>query len=171
MTWTVVNGACSASDQVDVTYFEPTTAIAGNDQSICTKTATLDADDPTVGTGQWSMTSGPVGSAVTFGDEYSYSSTATVTLYGTHTFKWTVTNGSCVSTDEVVVYYIEPPIADAGIDQTISCGFTTTMAANDPVLSTGTWSQISGPGEATFADVNGASSEVTIPVYGVYKFK
>ena len=55
--WTITNGACSASsDQVQITRDQsPSQAIVGNDQIICSSTASISATNPAIGVGTWSL--------------------------------------------------------------------------------------------------------------------
>ncbi|MDP4717108.1 MAG: putative metal-binding motif-containing protein, partial [Flavobacteriales bacterium] len=61
------------------------------------------------------------------------------------------------------------PNANAGFDQS-TCGFSITLNANDPQTGIGLWTQVSGPGTATFANPNARNSSVTVTVEGVYTF-
>lgn len=59
----------------------------------------------------------------------------------------------------------------AGIDQSI-CGLSTTLAAQPAGFQrTGTWSQVSGPGTANFANVNQANTSLTVDLEGTYVFE
>ncbi len=78
-------------------------------------------------------------------------------------------DSECVS---VTVTVAEPPsTADAGSDQSLCGVLTATMAANDPDEGTGTWSLVSGPGTAIFADPTAWNSQVTVSVQGDYIFR
>src|SRR6185436_18191730 len=60
--WTVSNGLCSNStDDVQITIFAPPTAAnAGSDQNLCNVNSTVvNGNNPTVGTGTWTLISGP----------------------------------------------------------------------------------------------------------------
>jgi hypothetical protein len=76
------------------------TAAAGPDQSFCeTATATLAANTPTVGTGTWTLVTG----AGTITSVNSANTLVTGLGYGANIFRWTITNGSCASMDDVVI--------------------------------------------------------------------
>lgn len=84
-------------------YTVPTTADAGSDQSICGGTsAVMAGNTPVVGTGQWSVVSGTGGSFV---DPTDPITTFNGTNGTTYTLRWTITNGGCFSTDEVVIAF------------------------------------------------------------------
>jgi hypothetical protein len=61
LRWTISNGACSPSfDDVNITFDKtPTTAVAGPDILNACGTISLSANNPTVGVGQWTITSNP----------------------------------------------------------------------------------------------------------------
>jgi gliding motility-associated-like protein len=61
------------------------------------------------------------------------------------------------------------PNANAGFDQS-TCGFSITLNANDPQTGIGLWTQVAGPGTATFANPNARNSSVSVSVEGVYTF-
>lgn len=101
-SWTISNAPCTATtDNVSITFTaNPTTANAGPDQSSCLTTRTLAGNTITVGTGAWSFVSGPVTPVIT--TPSSPTSTVTgLTATGTYVLKWTSTNGSCTTNDNV----------------------------------------------------------------------
>src|SRR5690606_12798815 len=63
LRWTISNGSCPIStDDVLVTFeMEPTSADAGPDQDVCGTSATLAANAPVSGTGEWTIISGAGG--------------------------------------------------------------------------------------------------------------
>jgi gliding motility-associated-like protein len=157
LIWTVSNGVCPAnSDTLIIAVTKtPITPNAGADQSICADVATLSAAVPAVGTGVWSLVSG---NAI-IDDESSVNSAVSGLDVGVTTFRWTVTNESCVVFDEVSITRSEPPsVSDAGEDIFI-CGIDAQLNAAIPSIGTGLWSLVSGGG--TITDVNAANSTVT----------
>ena len=163
LTWTLTNGTCITSDNVTIDYAE--TANAGPDQQKCgVLVVTLAANAASAGAGAWAKVSGP--GTVTFSDATSATSTATVSAYGTYVLSWTITNGSCNTTDNVTIIYAEA--ANAGTDQQ-KCGVLfATMAANAASPGTGAWAKVSGPGTVTFSDATSATSTATVSAYGTY---
>ena len=127
----------------------PTTSNAGADQTICsTGIATLAANNPTVGTGTWSVVSGPSTSSTQFGNVNNSNTTFTnAGGAGTYTLRWTITNSPCIaSTDDVVITVNAPPTtSNAGADQTLCLSTPSALAANTPPTGTGAWSIVSGP--------------------------
>ncbi|PIY06033.1 MAG: hypothetical protein COZ21_03420, partial [Bacteroidetes bacterium CG_4_10_14_3_um_filter_31_20] len=79
----------------------PTTAYAGNDQNLCNVTATtLAGNTPTVGTGVWSVISG---SATITTPSFAMSDITGLVVGTSAVLRWTITNGTCYSTDEVII--------------------------------------------------------------------
>lgn len=150
--WTVANGPCTSSDQVQVTIADlPTIANAGSDQIICgTNDATMGGNIPTVGVGTWTRISGPNTPTIT--SPNSGTSTITGLINGTYVYRWTITNSPCSSSSDDVQLQVSTSnvtTSDAGLDQTglSMCGLTsTTLAANNPTVGTGVWSIVSGTG-------------------------
>jgi gliding motility-associated-like protein len=147
--WTISNGTCmvSTSDVTITLNQPPTTANAGADQTLCgltgATTATLAANNPTVGIGTWTVVSG-TGS---FSNVNTSNATVSGLSYGTNIFRWTIANGNCTpSTSDITVTLNQPPtMANAGAPQTV-CATTVTLNANTPTVGTGTWTLISGSG-------------------------
>ncbi len=146
--WTVSNGPCTAySDNVIITRdANPTTSNAGSNFNVCTTSSTFAGNTPATGTGLWTLVSG-TGVPTT---PTSPTSAVTGLSVGANVFQWTISNGTCPSSSSQVTITRDnnPDIADAGPDQTV-CNNPATMAANTPVIGTGTWSLISGSGTIT----------------------
>jgi len=138
--WTVQRNACTAFDDVTVRNDLPTPSVAGAAQSVCGSSATLSANNPSVGVGTWSTVSGTgvVNTASLFNSSVSGLS------QGSNTFRWTIVNNACSSNSTVVVTN-NSFTASAGSDQTL-CSTNATLAGMDPVPGTGVWSQVLGSG-------------------------
>ena len=138
--WKIDYNSCSSTDTVNV-YNNYVTAVAGNDIEVCTSSATINADDPSYGTGEWSI--------INFGtinNPTQNITTATNLNTGVNTFRWTVTEGNCNAYDEISVTN-NSITADAGADQNV-CSTTGTLQGNTPSATTGYWA-VSGSGLAT----------------------
>lgn len=172
-SWTVSNGALcpSNTDTVQITVTaDLTVPDAGPDQTICQSgSATLAANVITVGTGQWSRTSGPAG---IFSDASSPTSAFTPSASGTYVLRWTATNLSCQFFDEMTLTVNPlPSISNAGAPISI-CEFQTlTLAANTPTIGTGLWTQVSGPVTVGFADATSPTTTVLGTQAGNYVFR
>jgi len=143
-------------------------ANAGNGGDECDRNFVLNAV-PVFGTGVWTRVSGP-GTANFSPNANSPTATVTVTAYGTYTFRWTETMGACKSSDEIIVNFYQPPVANAGTGGN-QCGpsFTLSAVAGSSGV-TGTWTMKSGTGTATFSDVHSPTATVTVSEYGAKVF-
>ncbi|CAM2010230.1 proprotein convertase P-domain-containing protein [Acanthopleuribacter pedis] len=105
LQWEETDGVnCTAIDTVNVQFFSTPTAEAGADFSACLiDTITLGATAPGVGTGTWTVESGPNGAATSFSDANSPTSTFTTDLIGEYVLQWEVASGSCVLADTVTL--------------------------------------------------------------------
>lgn len=145
-TVTFTFGYCSTTQQITV-FNAPSPANAGNNATVCSGTATLGATPPSIGTGTWSVISGPG----TVTNPSSANSTVTGLSAATPTvLQWTVTNGPCPgSTSQVTITRDPAPTtANAGPDQDV-CSPLATLAANAPAVGTGLWTLVGGSGTIT----------------------
>ena len=108
----VQSGVCTSaySTETIITVNQKVTvANAGPDQSLCNVTsATLAGNNPTIGTGNWTLTSTQTG--VTFVDANLYNTLVNGLVPGqTYTFRWTIDGQSpCPpSTDEMLIQNLE----------------------------------------------------------------
>jgi gliding motility-associated-like protein len=91
---------CTGTDTQSVTVNEYVTANAGPDQDLVyVFSAEMNASPPSAGTGEWSVVSG----SGNISDVSSPSTAITGLSSGLNIFSWNVHNGSCTSTDEVIV--------------------------------------------------------------------
>ncbi|MEA2043689.1 MAG: hypothetical protein U9N85_14200, partial [Bacteroidota bacterium] len=140
-TWTITKGSCVSSDDVQIQYVSDSSS-AGPDQHICTDQTTLDAADPSPGTGTWSLLSG--NPLTTFADPTLYNTSVTGLQAGETILLWSISNGaSCMYTDTVSIFNDGPYPVNAGPDQTV-CGSITNLEATDLTVGTGVWSTASG---------------------------
>ena len=103
---------------VDVTpiiaYATPVTAIAGSDQSLCGVSSTILAgNSPSPNSGLWTIVSGAGGSFV---NSVQYNTVFNGILGTTYTLRWTISNGPCFSSDEVIISF--PVVASTPDDFT-----------------------------------------------------
>lgn len=154
LRWTISNNPCTAStnDVVINLKANPSTSNAGPDQTVCGTSATLAANNPTVGTGAWSIVTGSGGS---FGNTSAYNSSFSGTAGTSYTLRWTISNSPCTpSTNDVVINLTaSPTTSNAGSDQNV-CGTSTTLAGNNPTVGTGVWSIVSGTGGSITTPTN-----------------
>ena len=173
-TWTITNGTCTSAANDTVSFYAtPTTSTGIGTQNICGSLviASLGGDAPTVGTGLWTIVSGP--GTTTFGNATSATSSATVSVQGTYIYKWTISNGTCTpsTANDTINFYNTPTTATVGATQNL-CGSLTTasLGGNTPINGTGLWTQTSGPGTTTFSSSTSGSSTATASVVGTYVY-
>lgn len=177
--WTINNGPCGTSqfDEMTLNVFNANaqTANAGPDQQLCytgiaSVSATMAANAaiaPSVGT--WTLITGS-------GVINSPNSPTTVISnlgVGINIFRWTINNGSCGSTNDLVAIYVftsAQSAANAGPDQTICSSTSTVTLAGSAVTSpaTGQWTQINGPNTLNILAPSSPTSQVTGMIAGVY---
>lgn len=136
--WTVYKNNCSAYDEVTVSNVF-VQAFAGADQSVCENSAMLSADEPSSGSGVWTLNSG--GGYIQNPNAAQTNVTGLAT--GANVFTWTVTNSNCVSSDQVVVSN-DMISASAGSDQLICDNYTILAAEAPPADGYGEWEIING---------------------------
>ncbi|MGZ3928571.1 MAG: PKD-like domain-containing protein [Mucilaginibacter sp.] len=91
-TITPYNGTCpGVAKNVTITVEPlPVTSVPGPDDEICnTPTYTLQGNDPSPGTGKWTLVTGA--SAVTFSDDTKPNAVVSGLIPGKYQFKWTIT--------------------------------------------------------------------------------
>ena len=140
-------------------YGKPTSASAGADQVNCNNGSfSLAGNNPTVGTGVWSVVNG---TAVIATPSSPTAGVTGIPAGSSATLRWTITNGTCpVSTDDVVLTNQLPPTtANAGADQALCNTSVFNMAANAPAFGTGRWTIVSGT--ATIVDDRSPTTSVS----------
>ncbi|MCD4792800.1 MAG: T9SS type A sorting domain-containing protein [Bacteroidales bacterium] len=153
--WTISKGICNSFDIITITN-NTIVAVAGDDQVICFDYTSLAADNPSPGSGSWSVVSSS-GSPV-FSNPNSHITDITELGINTNSLKWETVKGNCTDYDIVIITSNKPTQADAGVDQ-VSCDDQSNLAGNNPIYGTGEWSVISGAG--TFVNINEYNTQVT----------
>ncbi|MFH6998490.1 gliding motility-associated C-terminal domain-containing protein [Flavobacterium sp. FlaQc-57] len=169
--WTVTNVGCSdASDTVAITIAPAITiAQAGNDQNLCTNSATVTGNTPATGeTGLWELVSGGDGPVIT--NPTSPTTTIINLTAGGWVYKWTISRGVCAaSSDSVQLNVDEPPsTAVAGPDQILCNQTSTILAATTPAVGRSLWTLISGPNSPVFSNTRSATSTLSGLITGEY---
>lgn len=185
------NQGATGTAQVTVTVNpaanQPPVANAGANQAITLPASSVNLDgtksmdpDGTIAAYSWSQVSGPSSATIT------NANTATPTVSGlqagSYVFKLTVTdNQGATGTAQVTVMVNpavnQPPVANAGANQTITLPTSTTSLdgtkSSDPdgTITIYTWSELSGPGTATLTGGNTATPTISGLVAGSYLFQ
>jgi gliding motility-associated-like protein len=162
--WTITNGSCTTNDTVVIIVDTLIASNAGPDQQVCEGSGVvLAANTPSAGSGNWTALNG--GTLANAGA--SNSAVSGLTVAGVYAFVWTITNGSCISSDTMVVNVDLQVIANAGTDQQL-CGVTTTnLSANVALPGAGSWTTSS---TATITNASDENSAVTGLTNGMYDF-
>lgn len=170
-TYYAYNGltGCTDSETATIYFYDTPSVSAGSDNNTCGLTYTLLPSSSasclnggTLGK-TWSQTAGP-GTSTFVGDD------VTVSVCGSYTFLYTVTNGPCTATSSVNIYFYDTPAVSAGSDNN-TCGLTYTLlpTATASCSNAGTlgktWSQTAGPGTSGFV-----GDVVTVSACGQYTF-
>ena len=141
LRWTEMNGSCSSSATVSVTFISQPSADAGNGGNECDLTFLLNAVPAPSGNGLWSKISGP-GNVTFTPDASRHNATVSVTQFGSYDFAWTLNNSECTSSDIIRVTFHDLPQVNAGADAAICEGRT---------------AQLNATGSGTFAWIPAAS--------------
>ncbi len=175
-----IHGLCpSSSDTVTISLdLTPGIADAGPDINLCLENSdTLMANPPLRGTGEWLVLNNPSATPPVFSPNAADPNAILTVLPGNegeYTILWTLQNGSCVSSDTLIVDFgIPPPPGFAGNDTTV-CGLSVELHSNTFPQGTGKWTQLTGSGTASFnPDRNSEDVVVTIPsgAEGIYDFE
>ncbi len=147
LRWTITNNNCSLYDDVVITNDLPSTPFAGYDRAVCTDSTSMQANEITIGTLQWSDTA----NIVSFIDTTNPTSLANNLVQGVNVLVLTATNNACSLSDTVLITNNRPTSPNAGLDSAI-CSNTYTLSANNPAIGAGEWSVVNGNG--TFSDVS-----------------
>ena len=120
-------------------FAAPTTSNAGTDQALCgITTATLAGNTPGVGSGLWSIISGAGGTLISPANPASQF----IGLNGvSYTLRWTISSGTCTSTDDVTISFTILPNPPAASAAQSFCGPKTVadLVATAPVGCTVDW--------------------------------
>jgi gliding motility-associated-like protein len=146
-------------------YNNPIAFINSSTQSICGLEATLNAFEPQPGnTGVWTADVGFV--AINGTNINSPSIHVSAFEYTSATFTWSVSNGVCAGSDQVMVHFLQTPTAYAGEDFTI-CGNEAELEAVYSLSgATGQWSGAGG----SFNPQTSPTSTVSVSNFGPHYF-
>src|SRR5690606_2976935 len=134
----------------------------GGDQTLCnTAIFTMAANAAGPGTGTWTIQGAANGAVIT--NINSPTTTVTGLNAGSSvTLRWTITNGSCSTFDDVVLTNDAlPTTATAGADQELCNAVSFTLGGNVPGTGTGAWSIVGAANGATVTTPSSATSTVT----------
>src|SRR5579871_4831036 len=181
------NDSCSSTVQVTVNAaLTPPTVSAGSALTITLPTSSASlvgtASDltGTITTYAWTHVSGPNTASIT--TPSSLTTTITGLIAGTYVFQLKITDNNGLSATATVTITVnaatnQPPIANAGADQTITLPLDSVTlngsASKDPdgTISKYSWTEVSGPSTATINTASGVTTIAGNLVQGTYVFK
>ncbi len=195
---TASDSVLSASDDVVVTVSssppvnQPPVVNAGSDQAITLPAQAsltgMASDDglpnpPATVTTTWSVVSGT--GTVTFANPALLATTATFSTAGIYTLRLTASDSALSTSDDIVITVSpappvnQPPVVNAGQDQTITLPATASLSGtvtddglpSPPATVTTTWSTVSGPGTVTFGDASLRATTATFSAAGSYTLR
>jgi len=100
--------------------------------------------------------------------------------YRIYAYRYSVDNGNIIDVargraynetnfaEAMAVGPVPPTTADAGADQSLCGAFTTTLAANSPLIGYGLWTVTSGPGIVNFGSTSIYNTTATVTIPGIY---
>ena len=164
---------------------QPPVADAGLDQTIAlpTNTVTLSGSgsdaDGTVVSYAWTKVSGPL--SYTIVNPATAATDVTGLVQGVYQFQLQVTDNNGATATDVIIITVnaapnQPPVANAGLDQTITLPVNiVTLSGSgsdvDGTIASYSWTKISGPVSSTIVNPTTAATDVTGLVQGVYQFQ
>ncbi|MEM9917472.1 MAG: gliding motility-associated C-terminal domain-containing protein [Bacteroidota bacterium] len=141
----------------------PNEADAGIDLAVCATTVVnLDAEPPSVGSGQWASLTG-----ATVSNPDLPNSEVIDLQEGDNIFVWSLSNGACTDYDAdtvvITVTLVPGDEAFAGNDIDICGRSTTTLNANPPLTAEGVWTQSLAQASlgVVIAEPNNPNTEIT----------
>ncbi len=170
-------GGCASNIADILTVYvstPPSLSNAGSNQRLnCNvDSASLIGNIPSIGTGTWSMISGP-GSTVILPNSNSNAIKIKNLIAGTYQMRWTINGGTCASNyDDVFVYVAKaPPVSsDAGPNRTVCHSSPIKLQGNSPKSNEyGIWT-VSPTGPSFSNNTDSASAVNNLSASTNYKF-
>ncbi len=159
MKWSVTVGSCTFEDDVVIDFGANPDPVPVMTVNQCGETAILTAPIPSIGTGVWTIISGPGG--ITIDDVNSPTSTVSLNApltYGSYVLEWRVTSGICPPAfNNATVTFYQAATATA-VDINGICLDPTTTA----IPLTGTFGGGATTGTWVNVDGNGAIGSVSV---------
>jgi gliding motility-associated-like protein len=141
--WTVSNGVCTPTSNTLTIQVDAVPSVASGivNQNICASATLLNANNPTVGSGTWSVISG----GGTISSLHTNTTSVTGLSIGQNLFVWSITNGVCPASTDTFKVKVDavPSPATAGGDQSI-CSSSSVLNAAIPAIGNGTWHVLTG---------------------------
>jgi len=184
------NGATSADAVIVIVNNapnQPPVANAGSDQiiqlpldSVILDGSSSSDPDGSIAAFAWTQLSGPSNSTIA-GNSTAVTLVSTL-VQGTYQFRLVVTDNNGATGTDTIIVMVNPsnnlaPVANAGADQSISLPVNSVnlsgAGSSDPdgIITAFSWSQVSGPGTASFANATSSTTTANGLVQGTYTFR
>ncbi len=173
LSWTVTKGNCTDTAYVTITNNNPEIAVITGpgpaNRETCTGQITVQGNDPSIGTGVWTVNAGNG----IFANSLSYQTLITGLDPGPNTLTWTISKGSCKTAADIIIIN-NIVAAEAGPEQLL-CADTTTLNATAttamyPFHGTGSWTYLGG-GSVLFENSLLPNSKVSGLPNGINTFR
>ncbi|MCA6482716.1 MAG: gliding motility-associated C-terminal domain-containing protein, partial [Chitinophagaceae bacterium] len=167
-TWTITNSCGTSFSRVVITTTSslgPNLADAGPDQCLGAAVTTfqLAGNAPTgIETGTWKIVSGPM--TPTISNSSLYNTSVTGASNGTYLFEWSLSTPGCAANRDTVRITASAPATQASATQSVvnTCGVSSvTLNGNTPLIGTGLWTRLTGPGPVIITNPSSPTSTVT----------
>ena len=173
MRWSVVVGSCTFEDDVVIDFGANPAPVPPMTVNLCGESGNLTAPVPAIGSGVWTIISGPSGCVtgncpeLTLADPTSPTSAISLNApitYGAYTLEWRVTSGICAPAfNTATVTFFQDPTATASDINGICLDPTSTAIPLTGTIgggaTSGTWVNVDGNG--TIGSINVAGNTVT----------
>ena len=142
--WTIQKGTCKKYDTLFIENGSVDAIVSTDTMAFCDTIGTLSANDPLLGFGTWSLISG----TGNIDNSTNYITEVTGLSVGNNSFRWTVLEGTCSATDDMVLVNNKFPVnANLATNDTI-CTPQAWVVGNSPSAGAhGFWTMSSGSGE------------------------
>ena len=174
----VVNGPCSFTDSIDISFFDKPQVFVQEDDEICGLNYELDGNYEVSCrhkdfSEEWSLEIGPDNATATFTGNH-----VEVSQCGEYVFAYTVNNGfvACEAVSTVTINFYDEPEVIADAKDADVCGLETNLEGSfivdceHPDLEAYWGYKTSAPGNVVFDDKNDPNTKVTVDKCGVYTF-
>ena len=179
------NGTSTMQVTVNAAFNQPPVANAGPDQTITLPLNSISLSgsgsdaDGTIASYSWTKISGPSGYSIANASS-AVTSVASL-IQGIYKFELKVTDNSGATARDTMQVTVNPhpnqaPVANAGLDQTITLPVNTATLSGSGIDGDGTvvgyvWTKISGPANYSIVNPTSAVTNVTGLVQGTYQFQ
>jgi hypothetical protein len=142
-TWTIQKGSCTKTDTTYIANGSVDATVSVDTLEVCGADGTLSANDPLDGSGYWQLVSG----TGVIANSTSYITTVSGLSEGANTFRWTVVEGNCSASDDMVLLNNLYPVTANLAGTNPICEPEAWVVGNPPTAGAiGTWSFSAGTG-------------------------